>query len=122
MSRLRKEPLSSIEFFWELGEKFLFCKRVLNSCQTVEQVDNCSRWFEKVLMNMENKMDAIRAGYSVYFSSSMYQKFKDTIHDMLSEWVDLANNLRNELSPPPKDRFPKCQQPYRGNGIGFHTV
>ena len=123
MSRLRKEPLSSIEFFWDLNRKFLICKRVLSSCESEDQVNACSTWIANVMLAMENKMNVIREGYSVYHSSAMYQKFKDSIHDMFIEWnrlVEEQKGIIKQKNPPP-GVFPKCQQPYKSNGIGFHT-
>lgn len=73
------------------------------------------------MMTMENKMDTIRAGYSVYFSSTMYQKFKDSIHDMFVEWNNLVEEQKkiiNSKNPSPP-AFPRCEAPYRTNKIGF---
>ena len=121
MSRLRKEPLSSIEFFWDLNRKFLICKRVLSSCESEDQVNTCSTWIANVMLTMENKMNVIREGYSVYHSSAMYQKFKDSIHDMFIEWNRRVEEQKGIIKQknPPSQAFPRCESPYKTGTIGF---
>lgn len=112
---MKKESPLSINFFLELRTRFTFCKKVLLSCQTIEQAYNCDRWFVKVFTVMENKMYHIQNDLSISESKNIFNKFKDEFKAMLNDWRKLVDETRERITLTTLK-----STAYRKNDIGFH--
>ena len=60
----KKESEKIFYQFTKFRNEFIFCKKVLGSCTTKDQVTNTNKWFNKVVCSLDNFKK--RQGYSCW--------------------------------------------------------
>lgn len=85
--------------FTKFRNEFLFCKKVLGSCETKDQVTNTNKWFKKVVCRWLDDLDNFkeRRGYSccerLYIAGDMCT----FVREICREWDKLVTEKYREI-------------------------
>lgn len=95
----KKEQEKIFYQFTKFRNEFIFCKKVLGSCTTKDQVTNTNKWFKKVICRWLEDLDNFkeRQGYSCWERLYIAGDMRTFVREICREWDKLVTEKYREI-------------------------
>lgn len=100
MKKFNKKESEKIFYqFTKFRNEFTFCKNVLDSCKTKDQVTNTNKWFKNVVCRWLDDLDNFkeRQGYSCWERLYIAGDMRTLVREICREWDKLVTEKYREI-------------------------
>ena len=91
------------DFFMHVNQDFLFCKRVFMSCDTMDQINDCSEWMNSVSDKWDVWLEKIKESLNLRDAIDAENEYQVRLKLMKDEWMDIYNALVSIIQEKQKE-------------------